>query len=87
MGRLWTLVGVAALLWSLLVAGLWWALENGTQLLFALGRWFGQAPGQMVWLTEALAEAAPAARILLLVLWLAGFALLAAVGLMVARAR
>lgn len=85
--RLTLFLSIIALLWSLPALAAWRALGEGGRLIFEVGKWFGYAPAQMVWLASIVDEAGPAGRALVVAIWLAGLLLLTVIGLLIARAR
>ena len=82
----WTLVGLAALVWSGLSWGLHALAGAGSPAVVRLTRWLEMEPESTQWLADGLAMAGGLAQVLVLIGWAIGMAALAGVGWLAARA-
>ncbi|MFN7173789.1 MAG: hypothetical protein ACK4MT_03655 [Thermaurantiacus tibetensis] len=83
--RPWAALGLLFVPWTLVALLLLLGMRQGSRLVFDLARWSGYAASDVQPLADALGEAGVAGQALVVAVWLAGSALLVAVGLIFRR--
>jgi hypothetical protein len=85
--RLWLLLGLLLVPWTLGCALLMMAMRDGSRLVTDIGRWAGYPAVDTQVLATALGEAGPAGQVLVGALWVAGAALVLGLGVLVSTRR
>lgn len=83
--RLWLLLGLLLVPWTLGCALVMLAMRQGSRLVTDIGRWAGYPAVETQTLATALGEAGRAGQVLAAVVWLAGVALIGGLGVLARR--
>jgi hypothetical protein len=83
---MWGLLGVAAILWSLLGWFLHALAGSGSAAVVTVTRWLELDPASTQWIADTLALAGGIAQWLVILIWLMGLGLLGALGWLGGRA-
>ncbi len=87
MTRLWLLLGLLLVPWTLVCLLLLLAMREGSRLVTDIGRFAGYPAVETQLLATAIGEAGPAGQVLVGLGWLAGVALAVLAGLAVSASR